>query len=69
MKNTVQVYEITLDVEYDYYEGEKRTHDHSGSAPSVTILKVTAGSNENIYDVLSDVAIEKIEEILIELNN
>jgi hypothetical protein len=69
MKSTVQVYGITLEVEYDYYEGEPRTYDYPGSSPYVRILKVFAGSDTDIYDLLSDVAIDKIEEILIELNN
>ena len=69
MKNTVTVYGITLDVEYDYYKGSPRTYDYIGDAPEVSINSITAGSEENIYDLLSDVAIEKIEDILIELNN
>lgn len=69
MKNTVQVYGITLDVDYNYYKGSPRTHDYPGDAPEVEIKKVTSGSENNIYDVLHDSVIEKIEEILIELNN
>jgi hypothetical protein len=69
MKSTVQVYGITLQVEYDYYKGEPRTYDYPGSSPEVSILKVFAGSDTDIYDLLSGVVIDKIEEILIELNN
>jgi hypothetical protein len=67
--DTVTVYGIEVEVNYEYYKGEPSTRDYPGSSPEVSILKVFAGSDTDIYDLLSGVVIDKIEEILIELNN
>ena len=66
--DTVTVYGIEVDVVYDYYEGEPSTRDYPGTSPEVEIQSVHAGGEANIFDLLHDSVIEKIEEKLIEIN-
>jgi hypothetical protein len=66
--DTVTVYGIEVEVNYDFYNGEPPTRDYPGSSPEVEIQSVHAGSEADIYDLLHDSVIEKIEERLIEIN-
>jgi hypothetical protein len=66
--DTVTVYGIELEVNYDFYKSEPSTRDYPGSWPEVEIQSVHAGGEASIYDLLHDSVIEKIEEKLIEIN-
>ena len=66
-KITLTIYGIELNVTFEYDEGEKRTRENAGASPEVHIETITAkDSKENIYDVLHDMVIEKIEDKIIE---
>lgn len=67
---TLTIYGIELNVTFKYEKGEPQTYDYPGSSPEVHIETITAkDSKENIYDVLHDMVIEKIEDKIIESKN
>ena len=66
--DTVTVYGIEVEVNYDFYKSETPTRYYTGTSPEVEIQSVHAGGEANIFDLLHDSVIEKIEEKLIEIN-
>jgi hypothetical protein len=64
MKNTVQVYGITLEVEYDYYKGEPSTNTKT----NIRIHEIFC-NGINMSELTSTSVDELIKEKLIELNN
>ena len=68
----VEVYGITLSVDYYYDEGEPMVmyypdmSGHPGSPPSVEIYAVYADGETDIYDLLSDRTIDTIQEAILE---
>ena len=67
----VEVYGITLSVDYYYDEGEPMVmyypdmSGHPGSPPSVEIYGVYADGETDIYELLSDRVIDTIEETIL----
>jgi hypothetical protein len=68
----VEVYDITMNVDYYYDKGEPMVmyypdgSGHPGSPPSVEIAQVYVDGETNIYELLSESVIDRIQEIILE---
>lgn len=60
----VELNDVTLWVEYDFYEGEEQTYDYIGSAPTVDLYSVFVGT-QDIYNLLDANQLEEIKDLLI----
>ena len=63
---TVNYNDVLLQVEGNYYEGEQRSFDYPGSGSEFELQYVYAGSNIDIYDILTSKQIEDIEKLCIQ---
>lgn len=57
---------VVLGIEGNYYEGEERSFDYPGSGSEFELQYVYAGSNIDIYDILTNKQIEDIEKLCLE---
>ena len=60
MQTEVNLYDILLWVEYDFYEGEEQTYGYVGSPPTVDIYSIYVGGVD-IMDIFSNDQLEYIE--------
>ena len=56
---------VVLGIEGNYYEGEERSFDYPGSGSEFEAQHIYAGSNIDIYDILTSNQIEDIEKLCI----
>ena len=64
MMTEVELNDVTLWVEYNFYDGEKQTNDYVGSATDVDLFSIFVG-NQDIYNLLDVNQLEEIKELLI----
>jgi hypothetical protein len=64
MMTEVKLNDVTLWVEYNFYDGEKQTNDYVGSAPDVDLFSIFVGA-QDIYNLLDANQLEEIKELLI----
>lgn len=57
---------VVLEIEGNYYQGEERSFDYPGSGSEFELQYVYAGSETDIYDILTNKQIEDIEKLCIE---
>jgi hypothetical protein len=57
---------VLLQVEGNYYQGEERSFDYPGSGSEFELQYVYAGSETDIYDILTNKQIEDIEKLCLE---
>jgi hypothetical protein len=48
MMTEVELNDVTLWVEYNFYDGEKQTNDYVGSAPDVDLFSIFVGTQDCI---------------------
>ena len=63
---TVNYNDVILQVEGNFYQGEERSFDYPGSGSEFELQYVFAGSETDIYDILTNKQIEDIEKLCIE---
>lgn len=63
---TVNYNDVLLQVEGNFYQGEERSFDYPGSGSEFELQYVYAGSETDIYDILTSKQIEDIEKLCIE---
>lgn len=64
MMTEVQLNDVTLWVEYNFYDGEEQDYNYVGSPPSVDLHSIYVGT-QDIYNLLDANQLEEIENILI----
>ena len=64
MMTEVELNDVTLWVEYNFYDGEKQTNGYVGSAPDVDLFSIFVGT-QDIYNLLDANQLEEIKELLI----
>lgn len=64
MMTEVELNDVILWVEYDFYDGEEQTYDYVGSAPDVDLYSVFVGT-QDIYNLLDANQLEEIKDLLI----
>ena len=57
---------VVLEIEGNYYQGEERSFDYPGSGSEFELQYVYAGSETDIYDILTNKQIEDIEKLCIQ---
>lgn len=63
---TVNYNGVALEIEGNFYQGEERSFDYPGSGSEFELQYVFAGSETDIYDILTNKQIEDIEKLCIE---
>jgi hypothetical protein len=73
-ENEIDIHGVKVNVNYHYDKGEPMVmyypdgSGHPGAPPSAEIYEVYAGSEDDIYHLLSQDVLEEIEQKLVELH-